>query len=372
MDGGLFAPPFFLTTDGGPSFPNGFNFPLALGDFDDDGQLDIAVGQLALGEVAVFFGNGDGSFSSAVEYTSAFGIPANVLSLTEGARTHLVVVDLATPSNDEGQVTVVDLQRDGGLSVIATVPLITNDFGDGNASIADLNGDGYPDLLVGAEATGQGRAINVFLASADGGWLANGFVPDWAYHNDFVGDFNEDGFPDVVAQSASPSLEHCPLELFLGNGDGTFDDHGLFGAIEDAGVASVYLIGDLNEDGHLDLLVDYGWYSLTDTWMVLLGQGDGTFVQGPAVSLGVGRPSALRDLDGDGHLDYIGAVAPYGSADIHVALGNGDGTFQPPMVLTTSGGVGGIVIGDVNNDGRPDLIATDEYSQVVSVYINCR
>ncbi len=142
MDGGLFAPPFFLTTDGGPSFPNGFNFPLALGDFDNDGQLDIAVGQLALGEVAVFFGNGDGSFSSAVEYASAFGIPANVLSLTEAARTHLVVVDLAAPSNDEGQVTVVDLQRDGGLSVIATVPLITNDFGDGNASIADLNGDG--------------------------------------------------------------------------------------------------------------------------------------------------------------------------------------------------------------------------------------
>jgi hypothetical protein len=140
--------------------------------------------------------------------------------------------------------------------------------------------------------------------------------------------------------------------VLLGNGDGTFQaavSYSSGGLYTDAVV-----LGDLNRDGKLDLVVasEYATSSVTTGSVgVLLGNGDGTFQAAVSTStptpLGGIRSLALADFDGDGKLDLA-----VGAGNV-LLLGNGDGTFQTPVVLGAGGP--GIAVGDFNRDGKPDL-----------------
>ena len=188
----------------------------------------------------------------------------------------------------------------------------------GNISVADLNRDGLPDILMYWETdTPPAGGIEVSLGTDGGGWTSVGSMPVVDYNNNFVADFNEDGVPDLLAQP----LPGNPLEIFLGNGDGTFSNSGApVGG--DGSSVDAFSIGDLNEDDHLDILLNDGWWSDSDSWVVLLGRGDGTFADGAPVSLGISTPYALQDLNGDGHLDYVGASGTLNNySAIRIALG---------------------------------------------------
>ena len=131
-----------------------------------------------------------------------------------------------------------------------------------------------------------------------------------------VGDFNGDGYPDVVAVG-NEFLESQPLQVFLGNGDGTFQAvrrSWNLTSIPDKSVA-----GDFNHDGKLDLALTVNPNGVA----VLLGNGDGTFAA-PMIYPTDDLPSGLNmaDLNGDGKLDLIATANK-----VDVFLGNGDGTF---------------------------------------------
>jgi hypothetical protein len=211
----------------------------------------------------------------------------------------------------------------------------------------------------------------VSLAKASGGWNVGVQVTTAEAEPDFVGDFNNDGIPDLLAYPWAPSAS--PLAVYLGKGDGTFSDHGITSTPPVAYFP--WSLGDLDEDGNLDVFLGGGGS------MVLLGAGDGTFVPGPSLGLtNSGTYPAdpgLYYLNGDGHLDYIETDSP--GYQIHVALGNGDGTFQPEVQMSLAGEDGSratyiaVAMGDLNGDGRPDLIATDGYTGNISVFLNqCR
>ena len=167
-------------------------------------------------------------------------------------------------------------------------------------------------------------------------------------------DFDGDGHPDL----ATANYGSGDVSVLLGNGDGTFQAAARF----DAGMPNpaVLLAGDFNHDGKMDLLAFQPGNSnpaniLPGSFSVLLGNGDGTF-QAPLVTMVSSTSAAIvaADFNLDAKLDL--AVA--GSTSIDVFLSSGDGTFQAPK--TTSEAVNGVLVtGDANGDGKPDLIVAD-------------
>jgi hypothetical protein len=187
-----------------------------------------------------------------------------------------------------------------------------------------------------------------------------------------TGDFTGDGHLDLAVQGSSynsvTQSYEAALWVLLGNGDGTFQPPVTIA--EPAGFSLGGIVaGDFTGDGHLDLAVAGATYdaggNLTSegVWM-LLGNGDGTFRPAKTVAAVGGGPLAAGDFTGDGHLDLAVQGSTYNSvnqsyyATVWVLLGNGDGTFQPPVTIAQPGfSLAGIVAGDFTGDGHLDLAA---------------
>jgi len=116
--------------------------------------------------------------------------------------------------------------------------------------------------------------------------------------------------------------------------------------------------GDFNGDGRQDLAVTGNGFS------VLLGNGDGTFQSPVIYSYPLGVPLAVGDFNGDGKLDLVvgGQLGSGGSGgnNVNVLLGNGDGTFQAPLVSPANGLPTFIAVGDFNRDHKLDLVIIDD------------
>jgi hypothetical protein len=257
--------------------------------------------------------------------------------------------------------------------------------GPQGVTVADLNGDGYPDIIVADDgydfATSEAMSkVYILLGKSNGTFSsmpdvtldigdetvtdASGIYP--GPNSTVVGDFNQDGIPDLAV-----ATDEGRIYTLQGNGDGTFQapaDHGASSSPND-----VYLTGlsalDINGDGFLDLAV----MPLNGFLTVLLGRGDGTFQ--PAIvnnnggySDGIGG-MAFGDFNGDGKPD---AAVSYGSDSVVcVQLGNGDGTFTFSN-STCSTRVGnpslqGLAVADFTGDGKLDIAAAN-YTGGLSIF----
>jgi FG-GAP-like repeat len=111
--------------------------------------------------------------------------------------------------------------------------------------------------------------------------------------------------------------------------------------------AGPIFVADFNGDGKPDILASDGTLNL--------GNGDGTFTTGTAVT---GTPLAVADFNGDGKPD----VLEQGTGTLLVLLGNGDGTFQPPISTNSGANLFSVIAGDVNGDGKADVLAHSKLS----------
>lgn len=192
-----------------------------------------------------------------------------------------------------------------------------------------------------------------------------------------AGDFNQDGKLDLAMLVSDGG--NTTLQIFLGAGDATFR---LIQTLPVPARAVALASGDLNGDGQLDLVlesVNPGPSAPVPQLTLYLGLPDGTYrVSGnpiplPAFNLAPGSSAPLNigDVNGDGKADIV--FGPHYAADtipnqseITVLLGNGDGTFAPAVETRTDisvylQGIGGAILADVTNDGKADLIATYVY-----------
>jgi len=246
-------------------------------------------------------------------------------------------------------------------------------------AVADVNGDGKPDLLVvNCDPIGGDNCGNDIRRGLMGVLLGNGdgtFQPVVTYDAGFeawslaVADVNGDGKPDLVVANLCASSSNCTtgkVGILLGNGDGTFQPVVAYpsGGSNTFSVA----VADVNGDGKPDLVVANLCGTSSDCTSgnvgVLLGKGDGTFRAAVTHDAGDASPIsiAVADVNGDGKPDLV--VAYYHISAVGVLLGNGDGTFQPAILNYDGFGTAlqSVAVADVNGDGNPDLLWVSLYS----------
>ncbi|MGA2607045.1 MAG: FG-GAP-like repeat-containing protein [Terriglobia bacterium] len=343
--------------------------PLGLitADFNGDGKLDLAyLTNATTNNVIVQLGNGDGTFQPPLTY-SAGTTPVQMVAADFNGDGKL---DLAVVDEDDNTVSVLLGNGDGTFQPQLTVATGPNPSG---IVAADFNGDGKLDLAVGSDTPDGG--VFILLGNGDGT-----FQPYVTYGTSTCatymagGDFSQKGKLDLVYADCVEG-EGQGLWFLQGNGDGSFQPPVSISGSPSSGVIASVMTADLNGDGRLDLITAdlSAWISrlppLPGEWIgagawVSLGNGDGTFQPPVQYAMATGYSSfglAVQDFNADGILDLalanlnIGNPSP-SDGTLAILLGSGDGTFQNPIDFPTpSPGGASLVAGDFNGDGKMDF-----------------
>jgi len=227
------------------------------------------------------------------------------------------------------------------------------------ATVGDTNGDGVPDLLQPSPPS-----VSVLFGNGNGTFRSGPTSSIGIYGAPtVVTDLNGDGIVDLAVAGELTSGGHIGLGVSFGNGNGTFQTAVFYQAGTDSQAGGI-VIGDFNADGIPDAVM----VGESGLWL-FTGKGGGAFNPPVLTPFTGARVSdldlAMGDFNGDGKLDLV-SVTPTGLA---VFFGNGNGTFQPVETITTPAEPGWIATGDVNLDGRADIVVTFDFSAYVSLYM---
>jgi len=393
-----------------PTFAVGANpVFVALADVNGDGKLDIITANFADGTISVLIGKGDGTFQTQLPFVVGTGPDCIAVADVDGdGKPDLLVLDAlldsivvlsdyrngvfqaVTPHSlgraQHGTQTqsfaVGDINHDGHADIVVTLTGASTRsikvlLGDGKGgfdepgtlyrvglepdfvTLADVDQDGNPDILV---VNGADSTLSVLLGKGDGTFhtaqtfAANGVSGSEILQSLAVGNFDGDGFPDVVF----PFVTHRAIRLLKNDGQGGFHP------------VNTYLTGrtpvavataDLNGDHHADLVVTD---SSDDDVSVFLGNGNGTLQASVKYATGKDPQAlALADVNGDGTPDIV--AANFGDGTISVLLGNGDGTFQPRQDFAAGTNLVAMTVADVDGDGTPDILVGNGISNRIGI-----
>jgi hypothetical protein len=405
---------------------------VAAGDLNNDGKLDLAVADQEgtdgeVGELNILIGNGDGSFKAPVSYKAGATAEAVVLGdFNHDGHLDVAVANFISIRQNNPDTNSIDVfigKGDGRFGKPKSYPV--GSYPVGGLAVADINGDGKPDLVVGnlfdndvsvllgtgqgtfrpevvfqvgngprhlavgdLRSTGQMDIVTADSIDGDVTVLLNpgtaGLDTAFVYHaakNAWIlspGDFTSHGRTDlaVVGTNSGSELEVAVLpSMSNGRFGRKLSTYLKTGKLTLASRLSA-VAGDFNHDGNLDLALSHRVAeNSAQVVTILLGKGDGRFTIGKSYSFGVyysAYPGIVTgDFNGDGILDLatIG-VTSSGESDVFVMFGNGDGTFQSPTTYS-SGAEGGeyvdaIAAADFNNDGVLDLVVANSESSYSS------
>jgi hypothetical protein len=307
------------------------NVPIALaaGDLDGDGTVDLVVNR-DFAEVDVLRNDGHAVFAAPEPYAIASDEIALADANGDGA------LDLYTASFFPHVV----LQEAGRLLAATPIPV-----GGGRVTLADVDGDGIVDAIVGPdELFGFGAQI---LRGRAGG----GFAPPaagtrfLAFRPIAVGDIDGDGDIDVVYE------DNTTIIVQRNRGDGSF------GPLEHITVNATDFpepaLADLDGDGDLDLIVA-STLGGAGTVKVFWNDGRGNFQAGPRLAISNPAAPVAGKLTGSARADI--AVLDMGLDTVSVFQGHADGSFTLFATLPTPVAPISVLIADVTQDGRDDLV----------------
>jgi hypothetical protein len=307
---------------------------LFAGEFTGDGKLDLVSTYLGLGGVALSKGNGDGTFQAPQGVSMpGFGPIQAVGDINGDGKLDIAILYSGSTSglgtlfgNGDGTFTA------GPLTPIGTLP--------SRMVAADLNGDGKLDLAA------CGLYTVALLGTGDGNFqVTAGSSLQQAPATCIVTDLNNDGKPDLVA-----AYQAGGVSVYLGKGDGTFQDRVDY-PIYESPAALDAVAADFNNDGNMDIAVVN---NVANVVLIAFGNGDGTLQPQTAVSTPEMQASGTRlkagDFTGRGKVD----LAVQGNL-LEILPGNGDGTFEAGVVYGNERSTI-LLAEDVVGDGKKELI----------------
>ncbi len=324
---------------------------LVLGDFNRDGNTDIAVANGPADTITILLGRGDGSFNPGA--TIAAGNQPSALAAADvngDGNLDLVVANL-------GDSTIQVFLGDGSGNFTGGPPTIQN-VNPVSVATADFNGDGRVDLIVSNYMI---NAVSVFLGNGDGTFFQTS-TPGIKLGGPLaaiVSDFNKDGKPDIAVVNQTGNS----VTIANGNGDGTFQTKN--GSVATAATPVAAVAADFTGDGKVDLAV----VTQSNNSVTLFpGNGSGGFGVGTSYAVGAGANSiAVGDLNGDGILDLV--VANGSSNTVSILLGISGGAFQPKIDLVSDSTPQSIAIGDFNKNGKLDPVVLKSQGNSASVLL---
>jgi hypothetical protein len=329
--------------DSGQQLNNADGNDVVHGDLNRDGFIDAVVANG--GDSRIYFGDGRGQFTDSGQRFGGAGSAA--VADVDGDGDLDIVVGSAVWLNDgQGRFTVsngaIDSSEGGGLL----------------CRLADLNGDGRPDIF----AVRNYDAMRVYLNDGTGrfrdsgqrlgdGTIGTGEVA-WAV----LGDIDGNGTIDAVTCGwRYTSDQPCANRVWLNDGQGSFHESG---QLLDEGLSHVHglAMGDLNGDGRPDLVM--GLQDFNRSGRVYLNDGTGRFVGGANLGGTRGEALTLADFDGNGTLDvFAGNSAPPN----RIWLNDGAGVMSDSGLRlgATTVWCWGAAAGDFSGDGKPDVFVVN-------------
>jgi type II secretory pathway component GspD/PulD (secretin) len=340
---------------------------VAIADFNKDGHPDLAVANQTDGTISILLGNGDGTFAAQTVIAIPVGATASSPSaIATGDFNDDGNIDIAVTDMANSRVMILLGNGDGTFQTPVPYPTGSNPV----ALVAqDFDGDGQPDLAVVNQGDGTSASTVTILLGNKVNSVQNGTfgTPPNQTSPPGVGvspsaittaDFNADGNVDIAVTNSADNT----VSLLLGRGDGTFASQTTLATGKaPAGIATA----DFNNDGHADLAVS----NKTDgTASILLGNGDGTFLPQTTYATGSG-PAGIVAANFTGTNTDL-AVADESAPNVDILIGNGDGTFNAPISLATGNSPVALAAADLNGDNTIDIVDANNTAATVSVTLN--
>ena len=364
--GSLFPEPIILGAEN-------IDTNLAFGDLDGDGAVDVAFAGAKV--LRTRLNTGAGEFPSKLDYPLTEQTTSVLLGDVDldGRIDAVLVLTHYTPQvvADRREAAVYLNRGDGALLDPRYAPLGgINRVSTGPAVLADLNGDGAPDLAAALDSGAPTFPMSIaVLANAGGGafgaavYLEAGVPINQQSIQLAAGDLNGDGKADL----ALILYRANSLSLFPGRGDGSFEPKVDFPvSIQPRTLA----LADLDGDGRRDVVLgtDPGPAGSASSAIVLYQESAGTFSPESKVAGGVaGRPDwssvQAADLDGDGRIDLYGGFNSF-TGVMSILYNAGGRVFDPPAPLARLApnlNYSRFSV-DLDGDGRHDLVGGMEWS----------
>ncbi len=337
--------PVFVDTGG--STPSSF----VIGDFNGDKKLDIVASDGAQYQIApsldFLAGKGDGTFAAP----KAFTVGEAATSLAAGDFRGDGKLDIVLATNLSNSVSVVSGNGDG---TFATAPAFGSVGLATSIAAGDFNGDGKPDIVT------AGASLSVLLNNGNGTFHQGQSIPLNGFGGPVVvGDFNGDGKLDVAVALGDT------IDIFLGNGNGTFQSTPKVINLGTNEVIQDMVVGNFVKGGLPDLAISVVFESGTVPAgvQIFVNKGGGNFVKGQTINFSSDTNGlATGDFRGDGNVDLVtDTFNNDGTRSVNVLLSNGNGTFKAPIVTNTGFSPNIVASGDFTGDGKSDLVLIDYF-----------